>query len=278
MLERRSSGSMICPDCGKLISITEERCPFCGAWRPGLYGWTPAIQRWFGNRANLVAMISVACIVLYVISLLLQPEAIFQNFGLFSLLSPGMRALYQLGMTGGVAWQQGWWWTVFTAIYLHGGVLHIFFNVMCIRNLGPGVVDVYGPARSFVIFTAAGVVGFLVSNFASGGPVVGASGSVYGLLAALIVYGRRVGHSVLTAQLWQWALIMFVMGFFLPSVNNWAHAGGFAGGWGAATLMQFHHERRESRGVQLLALACVLATVVGFGLSFYTVTRMLVSG
>jgi rhomboid protease GluP len=278
MFARKTQGSMICPECGKLISVSEERCPFCGAWRPGLYGWTPAIQRWFGNRADLIAVISIACIALYVVSLVLQPEAIFRNFGLFSLLSPGSRALYQLGMTGGVAWQQGWWWTLFTAIYLHGGLLHIFFNVLWIRNLGPGVVEAYGPARAFVIFTAGGVIGFLVSNVATGGPTIGASGSIFGLLGALIMYGRRAGHSMLTAQLWQWALIMFVMGFFLPSVNNWAHAGGFAGGWGAATLMRFDHERRESRGVQLLALGCILATLAGFGLSFYSVTRILLTG
>ena len=275
MLERQNRGSMICPQCEKLISVSEERCPFCGAWRPGLYGWMPVIQRWFGRRADLIGVISVACIALYVISLVLQPEAIFQRFGVFSLLSPGTRALYQLGMTGGFAWDHGWWWTMFTAIYLHGGLLHIFFNVLLIRQLGPGVVDVYGPARAVVIFTVAGVIGFLVSNLATGGQTIGASGGVYGLLGALIVYGRRVGHSLLTAQMWQWALIMFVMGFFMPGVNNWAHAGGFAGGWGAATFMPLDHERRESRGVQLLAVAFVVVTVAGFGLSFYEVTRMM---
>jgi len=276
---------MICPHCGKLISVTEPQCPFCGARNPGLFGYAPVIQRLIGRHLDFVALIVAACVVLYIASLVLQPEAILRAPGgggpfgmLFNLLSPGTRALYQLGMTGGAAWSQGWWWTLFTAIYLHGGLLHIFFNVMWIRNLGPSVDEVYGPARGFVIFSVAGAAGFLVSNIAVNTPTIGASGSIFGLLAAMIVYGRRTGSSMLTQQLWQWAIIMFVMGFVMSSVNNWAHAGGFAGGWVAGEAMRFGHEKRESLGVQILALGFLALTVVGFVLSFVRVTMILMNG
>jgi len=272
---RQTQGSMICPQCGKLIGVGEEKCPFCGAWQPSLYGYAPALQRLFGRHLDLITVIVTACVVLYVAALVLQPSAIFQWQGLFGILSPGTRALYQLGMTGGVAWQQHWWWTLLTAIYLHGGLLHIFFNVMWIRNLGPSVDELYGPARGFVIFSVAGAVGFLLSNLMSGAPSIGASGSIFGLLAALIVFGRRQGSSVFTAQLWQWAIVMFAMGFFMSGVNNWAHAGGFAGGWVTAQAMRASHEKRESPGVQILALALLAATAVGFVLSFMRVTSLL---
>jgi rhomboid protease GluP len=275
---RQTQGSMICPSCGKLIGVGEERCPFCGAWRPGLYGWTPVMQRLFGRRLDLISIIVVSCVVLYVAALILQPDAILQFHGLFSILSPGSRALYQLGMTGGVAWRSGFWWTVLTAIYLHGGLLHIFFNVMWIRNLGPAVTESFGPARAFVIFTLAGAAGFLLSNFASGAPSIGASGSIFGLLAALIVYGRRRGARLMTAQLWQWAVILFVMGFVMSGVNNWAHAGGFAGGWVAAEAMRFSDEKRESPGVQVLALALLALTAAGVVMSFVRVTAALMQG
>jgi len=271
---RKTQGSMICPNCSKLISVSEKKCPFCGAWQPGLYGWGPTLQKWLGGRLDLIALIASGCVVLYVAALIVQPEAILHANGLFSLLSPGSRALWQLGMTGGLAWQQGWYWTLLTAIYLHGSLLHIFFNVMWIRNLGPAVTEYYGPARAFVIFNVAGAVGFLVSNLATASPSVGASGAIFGLLAALIVYGRRVGHAQLTSQMWQWALIMFVMGFVMPSVNNWAHAGGFAGGWLTAQGMRMA-ERRESNAVMILAVALLLATLVGFVMSFVNVTRLL---
>ncbi len=276
---------MICPHCGKLISVTEPQCPFCGAKNPGLFGYAPVIQRLIGRHLDFVTLIVVACIVLYIASLALQPEAILGTQGgggpfgmLFNLLSPGTRAMYQLGMTGGAAWSQGWWWTLFTAIYLHGSLLHIFFNVMWIRNLGPSVDEYYGPARGFVIFSVAGAAGFLVSNLAAGTPTIGASGSIFGLLAALIVYGRRTGSSMLTQQLWQYAIMMFVMGFVMSSVNNWAHAGGFAGGWVAGEAMRFGHEKRESLTVQILALGLLALTVVGFVLSFVRVTMILMKG
>ena len=220
-------------------------------------------------------MIVTTCIALYVVALLLQPEAITQPRGMLSLLSPGTRALYQLGMTGGIAWQLGWWWTLFTAIYLHGGVLHILFNVMWIRNLGPAVTDVFGPGRAFVLFNVAGAFGFLVSNVMSPAPSIGASGSIFGLLAALIVYGRRRGSSMMSQQLWQWAIVLFVFGFLMPGINNWAHAGGFAGGWVGAYLMGFIDEQRESTSMLLLALAFIAVTAVGIVLSFTKVTGIL---
>ena len=273
---RQTTGSMICPECGKLIGVGEKKCPFCGAWRPGLYGWTPAMQRLFGFKLDLIGIIVMGCVALYIASLVIQPEAIFHIRGIFDILSPGTRALYQLGMTGGPVWRDGWWWTVLTAIYLHGSLLHIFFNVMWIRNLGPEVTEVYGPARAFVIFSLAGAAGFVVSNSVTSASSIGASGSIFGLLAALIVYGRKRGGTAMTMQLWQWAAVMFAMGFIMSGVNNWAHAGGFAGGWVTAQAMRFS-EKRESRGVQLLALGLLGLTAVGIVLSFVKVTGMLLS-
>jgi rhomboid protease GluP len=275
---RQTQGSLVCPQCGKLVGINEPTCPFCGAWRPGLYGWAPVLQRVVGSHLDLISLIVATCVTLYVIALLLQPEAITQPRGLLSLLSPGTRALYQLGMTGGLAWQLGWWWTLFTAIYLHGSVLHILFNVMWIRNLGPPVSEMFGPGRAFVIFNVAGAFGFLVSNVMGNAPTIGASGSIFGLLAALIVYGRRRGSSMMSQQMWQYAIVLFIFGFLMPGINNWAHGGGFVGGWVAAYLMGFIDEQRESSWMLLLALGFIAVTLVGIGLSFTKVTGILLAG
>ena len=275
---RQAQGSIVCAGCNNLVGINEERCPFCGAWRPGLFGWAPVLRSVVGNRLDLIPLIVGTCVTLYALALLLQPEAIFAGQGFFSLLSPGPRALYMLGMTGGVAWQLGWWWTLLTAIYLHGSLLHIFFNVMWIRNLGPAAAEAFGPARMFVLFNVAGATGFFVSNAMSGAPTIGASGSIFGLLAALIVYGRKRGSSLMTRQLWQWAIILGIFGFLMPGINNWAHGGGFAGGWVAASLMGFIDERRESTALLIASLAFIAATLVGVGLSFVNVTRILLPG
>jgi len=275
---RQAQGSIVCAQCNQLVGVNEETCPFCGAWRPGLFGWAPVLRSVIGTRLDQITLIVGATVTLYVLALLLQPEAIMEASGFLSILSPGGRALYQLGMTGGVAWELGWWWTLLTAIYLHGGLLHIFFNVMWIRNLGPVASDAYGPARAFVLFNISGAAGFLVSNTMSGAPTIGASGAIFGLLAALIVYGQKRGQSMLTQQLWKWAIILGIFGFVMPSVNNWAHGGGFVGGWLAAQFMGFSDEHRESTSVMLTSLVLILLTAVGFVLSFFNVTGILLAG
>jgi len=260
------------------VGVNEEKCPFCGAWRPGLFGWATVLRRALGGRLDLFTLIVGACATLYAVALLMS-VASGENIlggGLFSILSPSGPALYQLGMTGGYAWEQGWWLTLLTAMYLHGSLLHIVFNVMWIRNLGPGVTEVYGPGRAFLIFNIAGVGGFLASNLMSGAlnggfstPTIGASGSIFGLLAALIVYGRRRGSSTMTQQLWQYAIILGVFGFVMPGINNWAHGGGFAAGWIAAQLMSLDDDRQDSSWVMLASLGLVVLTLAGVGLSLY---------
>lgn len=278
---------MICPGCGKLIGADESRCPFCGAWRPGLYGMTPRLQRLFGRRLDLDSVVVMTCAALFVLALALEPRAIFRAGGggplglIFGFLSPDGSALLRLGASGSAMLLSGWWWTLLTAVYLHGSLLHILFNMMWVRQLGPHVTEVYGPARSFVIFSVAGAAGFLLSDlgaiylFHQRTLAVGASGSIFGLLAALIVYGRRRHIPTLSAQLMQWAIVMFVMGFTMQHVDNLAHLGGFAGGWVTASLMHFGDEKRESARIQLLALALLGLTGAGFVLSFVTVTRLL---
>ena len=261
--------SMVCPGCRNLISTDEKKCPYCGAFRPGLWGLGPSLNRLFGSKIDVLTLIPTACIAIYVLSLILDLDAaLAMRGGFFNMLSPGQLPLVALGMTYGGAP----WWTTFTAIYLHGGLLHILFNVLWIRQLGPEVGNLYGPARYFIIFTAGGVVGFLLSNTVSPYPTLGASGSIFGLLAALIVYGRSQKTSfaaVMTRQVWQWAIMLFIFGFLMQGVNNWAHFGGFAGGWIASRLLVSNARWREGRLTVVVALLLLLITGAGFALSLY---------
>jgi rhomboid protease GluP len=262
----RSTGAMVCPGCRKLIEVSDPSCPYCGQRRLMLWGYGPALTRLLG-AADPTAIIVGASVVLYVIALLLDLPGALRPRGLMGILGPSPRALTMLGMTGGVPWAQGQVWTVMSATYLHAGILHILFNMMWIRSLGPAVEEIYGPARAFVLFQLAGATGFLASNLLSGVPTVGASGAIFGLLAAILAHGHRAGRSLMTSQVLSWALILFVFGFVMPGVNNLAHAGGFAGGWLGATLMGAGLRRREGTGTQLVALASGILSLVAIGLS-----------
>lgn len=262
---------MICPNCGNLISTEESQCPICGAKHPNLFGFGPYLAKFFGQQVDVLTLIPTTCIALYVLTLVLDlGTALTTRGGIFGMLSPGTRPLYLLGMTGGYATASSHWWTIFTATYLHGSLLHILFNVMWIRQLGPEVGTLYGPARFFIIYTASGAIGFLVSNTLSGAPTIGASGAIFGLLAALIVYGRSQRSSMaamMTRQVWQWAIFLFIFGFMMSGVNNWAHLGGFIGGWIASQFLVSGADRRESRLVTIVAILLLLMTGVGYALS-----------
>jgi rhomboid protease GluP len=235
-----------------------------------MWGFAGPLRKILGPR-DYTHIITVTCIALYVASLLLDPAGAFRSRGIFDLLSPSQAALRVLGETGGLAWYRGEWWTLITAIYLHGSLLHILFNVLWIRQLGPAVEEVYGSARFFVIFTLAGVAGFVVSNVVTGYPTIGASGSIFGLLGAIVAFGRKRGGAygaLVLRQYGQWALIMFLMGLFMGGgVNNFAHAGGFVGGFVAGLVMSLVERRAESFMDRLLAGLCVALTVGSFALA-----------
>ena len=262
--------AILCPRCHKIVSSDAETCPHCGQRKPGLWGATATIRK-LGLQLNFPHLITVFCGALYLLALLLDPSAIFQTQGLMQILAPSIQASFKLGVTGTVPiFAYKFWWTPITAIYLHGGLLHIFFNMMWVRQLGPVVEELFGPFRLFAIFTIAGITGFIASTLAGHELTLGASGSIFGLLAAAIAYGRRAGSQLFTRQFLQWAVLLFVMGFIMPGVDNWAHGGGFVGGYAAAYVFSRSSER-EGLGAYLAGGLCLLATVGAFVLQFIAV-------
>ena len=261
--------TILCPSCGRLTRADAEECLVCGRRRPGMWGLSDLFRRLF-RTGSPTQLITIACVALYVLSLVIDPAGAMRPRGPFEIFSPSGAALQRLGMTGIGAWTSGEWWTLVTSIYLHGGVLHILFNVLWIRQLGPAVEELYGPARFFVIFTVSGVAGFVVSDVVGVSFTVGASGSIFGLLGAMVAFGRRRGGAfgaMVLRQYGQWALLLFVLGFFMSGVNNLAHAGGFLGGLAAGLVLSLAERRAETSADHLLAAALIVVTVVAFGLA-----------
>jgi membrane associated rhomboid family serine protease len=173
---------------------------------------------------------------------------------------------------------------VLSAGWLHGGLLHIVFNMMWVRQLGPATADVIGPARTVIIYTVAGISGFVLSSVAGAylgflppilrgaGFTVGASAPIFGLLGALVHYGRT-GSSLVRQQALSYAVTLFIFGLIMPGVDNYAHAGGFLGGYAtSAFLNPMSHERGDHLIVAIICLAATLLAVlvsVVSGLSFF---------
>ena len=248
-----------------LVGVNDPTCYNCGRRNPGLWGFGPALRA-LGNDLGFVNIVTGATVIIFVLSLILSRDG--SNIG----LTPSMGALQVLGASGALpVFGRGWWWTVLTAGWLHGGILHIFFNVLWIRQLGPEIANLYGAGRMILIYTVAGIAGFVLSSvmyflpipFFGAGVTVGASASIFGFLGALVHYGRRTGSSHIGRAGVQYAVFMGIMGFIFPGVDNAAHLGGFAGGYLASMVLDpLKPERIDHIAAAVVCLLLTFAALV----------------
>ena len=284
MFKRQTTGSVVCASCGYLVGVRDETCYHCGRRNPGLWGFAPALRS-LGNDLGFVPFMTATCIFLYVMSLIATGPGVLQGGGMMNFLAPANYWEVFFGASGAVpVYEMNRWWTPLSASWLHGSALHILFNVYWIRQLAPGVAELYGPGRMVIIYVLAGVLGFLTTSTAGvvfanvpilhGASItVGASASIFGLLGALVYYGKRGGSSMIGSQAWSMALFMFIFGFVMSGVDNYAHAGGFAGGYLTAMWLDPLKQERVNHllGAVIclaLSLLAILASVIDMTIRF----------
>src|SRR5688572_23294327 len=242
MFRRQTSGSVVCASCGYLVGVKDDKCYHCGRRNPSLFGLAPALRS-LGHDMGFVPFVTGFCILMFGFELLVG--GISTQPSLFGFLSPARPSPFLFGASGGVPIFSGRWWTVLSASWLHGGLLHILFNLMWIRQLAPAVGEFYGPGRMVIIYVLGGAAGFLATGLmyyayaagwlprilAGSALSVGASASLFALMGALVYYGNRTGSQFIRSQVMSWAIFAFVIGFVMSGVDNYAHAGGFGGGY-----------------------------------------------
>ena len=280
VFNRRTSGSVVCPSCGSLVGVRDDKCYSCGRSNPGLWGFGPVLRR-MGADFGFGPLVIGACVSLYAVTLLMSGNAIFQASGIMSLLAPTTPVLFLFGASGAIpVFTFGRWWTVLSAGWLHASLLHIFMNMYWVRQMGPAMTDILGPARTVIIYTAGGVAGFALSSFAGAflpaipflhgaGFTVGASAPVFGLIGALYHYGRT--SSSIAKQMAQSIVIQAVIfGIVMGNsgIDNFAHLGGFAGGYFTSAFL--NPQTRERGDHMIVAAACLAATVLSIAASILT--------
>ena len=275
-METTSRRAILCPNCRRLINPDEPHCPFCGIPSPGSRRWAGARLFNLSDPMQVIRLITYACGTLFVLSLLSNTRWASLSFDPFSLLAPDSRALVLLGATGrGPIDQYGRWWTVFTATYLHGGILHILFNMMALRQIGPLIIQEFGPSRMFLIYTLGGALGYVASYLAGTWLTIGASSAVCSLIGAALYYGKsRGGHfgQMVYREVSGWVIGLFVFGLLMPGIDNWAHGGGLVGGIVLGMLFGYSERKAETSMHKILAFACLV--VVAGAMSWTVLTGL----
>jgi rhomboid protease GluP len=260
MIEKKS---MLCPNCRKLISRDEPVCPYCGMTRPGTLWKRNLVGIFSPQRFDPVMAILAVNALFYLLSLLIDPAALGLSGNPMTFLSPSDQSLFLLGATGTLPIAYGRWWTLISAAFLHGGILHIFFNMMALRQLAPFVLEAFGLYRFAILYLWTGVAGFFLSFLAGIPFTIGASAPVSGLIGAILYYGKSRGGfygDAIYRQATGWVVGLVLFGLFLPGINNWAHGGGIVSGLLLAFLTGYHERKPETSLHRMLGTGSILIT------------------
>lgn len=258
--------AVLCPNCNRLVSRDEPRCPHCGISNPGAWWKQHAIIKGFGDMQWHIHAIIGVNIAMYLISLIIYPRESGFQFNPLTMFSPSNQNLLLLGATGTVPIDRlHRWWSLLTANYLHGGIFHLLFNMVAFRQIVPLIVQEYGVSRMVVMYHVCGVMGYVVSYLAGIPFTIGASAAICGLIGSAMYYGQSRGGvygKMIVRQIGGWAISILVLGFLMPGINNWGHVGGFVSGGISGFILGYNDKRKELLNHKILAAVCLIVTFV----------------
>ena len=241
-------GRAICTEC-MIAAPVGHQCPTCVAEARREYRRGP------GRRvavANAKA-ISVTSVLLVLMGVGYVLEVVAGGVG--SLVSgPATVHLVRLGASVGLAQlpngdlvgiATGQEWRMVTAIFLHGGILHLLFNAYALWIFGPVVERELGRARFLAIFLTTGLFASAASYGFAGTPgqvSVGASGAIFGVVGAFVSYNYRHRELAVAAArlrgLVPFLLLNLILTFTFPLIDWRAHVGGFVAGLVAGVVAE----------------------------------------
>ncbi|MCY4444432.1 MAG: rhomboid family intramembrane serine protease [Proteobacteria bacterium] len=303
----------VCWQCRRLIGMAKI-CPHChmkqkmgisrfyaqgriNLWRAFRYVKALLLFGTMGTR--LIVVVSGA----FVLQMLLAGALVLARDGsIWQALSSLVKALLNghgsvngllvaMGASTQAMFTQGDWWGPLTATYLHGGIVHLGFNLLALSMLAPLIQRLTSPWVFALIYQISGITGFILSalnqthyNPPFGIPSVGASGALFGLIGCgmVVAYKRGYGWTdPLFRMFLSWFLFAMVFGLVIPAVDNAAHLGGWIGGVVCAWLWLWERGERASspqseKIIKTVAISLFVLTTVGFLMSITKYTPYLI--
>ena len=155
----------------------------------------------------------------------------------------------------GLAVSDGEWWRLVTAMFLHGSVLHLMFNMLALYWLGTIIEQALGTPRFLLVYFVSGLAGSAGALWLSSAlaVTVGASGAIFGMIGALLIL-EYLSTGSLMGQAMVLILINMALTFAVPGISIGGHLGGLVGGIVATyALMQFRFPPKRALGVAIAA-------------------------
>ncbi len=165
----------------------------------------------------------------------------------------------------------GEWWRLLTNIFVHGGIIHIGFNMWCLWDLGALCESLYGRWTYGAIYLVCGLGASLTSLAWDPGRLsVGASGAIFGLAGALIAALKlgefsvpRSALSGIMRSLGAFVVYNLVFGFVLPGIDNAAHIGGLITGVIVGAIIALLAPLQEHAARRLAIFALLFLVLAG---------------
>lgn len=166
-----------------------------------------------------------------------------------SLLEPTQQELIRWGADYGPLTTSGQWWRLLTSTFLHGGVIHLIFNMQCLRLLGPIAERAFGRPAFLLGYLGTALCASLASQFSHPNEVcIGASGAIFGIAGLLVtpIAFKRLSLSAKQLanplkSLLAFAGFNLVFGAIVPGIDNAAHLGGFVSGLIVGIVFALRH-------------------------------------
>jgi membrane associated rhomboid family serine protease len=209
------------------------RCPDHAGRVQGAARVTTGVRRAaYGGTGALVTKALIAVNVLIFLVSLAQGSSLSQTSG--TLFEKGALEIH--GIHGGL--DQGQWWRLITAAFLHGGLLHIAFNMWALLWLGTAVEGALGHFRFLLLYLASGLAGSAGALLWSPNtPVVGASGAIFGILGAGFILEWRATGQIAGNFMTVIVINLAITFGFSSFISAGGHVGGLVGGIVCAAII-----------------------------------------
>src|SRR5215211_133055 len=244
-------GRPICPECMTSTPVG-MRCPECARQTTKVRVGTGAFGSAAGNMPATYILIGINAIV-FLAELLGGGTAGFNDSG----------SLIRDAGTHGPSIADGDWWRVITGGFLHAGLSHLFLNMYVLYIAGSILEPGVGTPRFLGIYFVSLLAGSLGALLMDPNTVtVGASGAIFGLMAAVIVVARGRGIQEVASQFGLFVVLNLVLTFSIPGISIGGHLGGLVGGGLAAILVIFVERQlhgRQGFALELIGIVLMIA-------------------